>query len=234
VTISAAQPDEDRLLRACAEAGLVDRADLTLMAGADIDGQGDAGETALHLAAGKGWGDMVRFLLKKGAAKNIVDNNGDTPLHLAAHGGHDGVVKIFIQHGCDLDQPNAQTGATSMMYAASDKALSALSLLLDANADADAQDQAGETALMKAAKANQPGAVEALVSGFADIYMKDSRGCTAFDLAKQSNAGAACVALYPHIQANDREKTYDMEQKLRAANKFSVGKPLKFKKPGDA
>jgi ankyrin repeat protein len=234
VTISAAQPEEDRLLRACAEAGLVDPADLALLGGADIDGQGDAGETPLHLAAGKGWADMARFLLKKGASKNATDNDGDTPLHLAARGGHDGVVKIFIQHGCDINQPNAQTGATPLMYAASDKALSALSLLLDANADADAQDQDSETALMKAAKANQPGAVEALVRGFADLYMKDSRGCTAFDLAKESNAGAACAALYPHLEANDREKTYDMAQKLRATNKFRVGRPLTFKKPGHA
>lgn len=235
MTISAAYPEMDvRLLQAAGTAKLLDAEDL-LAEGADVNCRGEHdGRTPLHMAALNGQREMANLLLNRGAARDIFDDAGDTPMHLAARQGHDGVVKLFIARGSSINLPNERTGETPLMTASHDKALAAAAQLLAANADTDAQDKAGETALMKAAKNNQPGAVEALVRGFADIYMTDQRGCTAFDLAKEAKAGAACVVLYPHHEANDLNKTYDMAQKLRASGKISVKRPLKFRKPGDA
>jgi ankyrin repeat protein len=41
------------------------------------------GKTALHLAAESGNADLVRYLLNKGARKNLVDAEGHKPMDLA-------------------------------------------------------------------------------------------------------------------------------------------------------
>src|SRR5690606_25055839 len=41
------------------------------------------GQTALHSAAGRGWPEVVKFLLEHGAATNVKDMQGRTPLDLA-------------------------------------------------------------------------------------------------------------------------------------------------------
>ena len=41
------------------------------------------GQTALHSAAGRGWADVVAFLLAHGADPAATDHKGKTPLDLA-------------------------------------------------------------------------------------------------------------------------------------------------------
>jgi len=59
-------------------------------AGADPNSRDDAGDTALIVAAGKGWPEVVRALLAKGANPNAAGADGETPLHNAPNGpgGH--------------------------------------------------------------------------------------------------------------------------------------------------
>lgn len=59
-----------------------------------------AKETSLHIAAGHGYGQIVRALLEKGADPNsIASNHLKTPLHVAASEGHVQVVKYLLQGG---------------------------------------------------------------------------------------------------------------------------------------
>src|SRR5215471_10143285 len=59
-------------------------------AGADANGRDEAGNTALIVAANKGWTTVVRALLARGADPNAAGGDGETPLHNAPNGpgGH--------------------------------------------------------------------------------------------------------------------------------------------------
>lgn len=50
-----------------------------LNAGADVDAQSDAGDTALHMAAYQSDLEAVKMLLKHGADPDITDHHGATP-----------------------------------------------------------------------------------------------------------------------------------------------------------
>ena len=66
------------------------------------------GHKALHVAAGKGYQEMVALLLQQPDIElNIRDKEGDTPLHIAAHYGHQEVVLLL------LNQPGIDVNASS-------------------------------------------------------------------------------------------------------------------------
>ena len=58
--------------------------------------------TTLHLAADKGFVDVVRVLLDSGAAVDARDGNGQTPLHLGACKDRDECVRILLEAGADV------------------------------------------------------------------------------------------------------------------------------------
>lgn len=60
-------------------------------AGADINSQDAHGQTALHVAAGRGWLDIVAVLLAHGADPDLRDCDGKAPADIAQDGGHNNV-----------------------------------------------------------------------------------------------------------------------------------------------
>ena len=64
-----------------------------------IGAQGD--ETALHLAAGRGYMGVVRLLIESGAEKNAASDSGKTALHYAALNGHLEVAQFLLDVGAD-------------------------------------------------------------------------------------------------------------------------------------
>ena len=58
----------------------LDAARLCLEVGIDVNAADEAGNTALHVAARKGFDPMIEFLVAEGAAVNARDQQGDTPL----------------------------------------------------------------------------------------------------------------------------------------------------------
>lgn len=68
----------------------------TLLAmGININKQNRSGSTALHRAALFNDNEMVSFLLKTGANKNIKDNEGLTPLDYAVKNKNDEIIKLM-------------------------------------------------------------------------------------------------------------------------------------------
>ncbi|CAJ0955874.1 unnamed protein product, partial [Mesorhabditis belari] len=60
------------------------------------------GAMALHVAAAKGYTQLVELLLQAGADVNVMDKDGWTPLHAAAHWGERDSCKILIEHGASV------------------------------------------------------------------------------------------------------------------------------------
>ncbi len=60
------------------------------------------GRTTLHLAAMKGYIQIVHMLLEKGIDINTRDSQGWTALHLAAETGQQAVVKLLLDRGADF------------------------------------------------------------------------------------------------------------------------------------
>ncbi|GFT45476.1 ankyrin repeat domain-containing protein 29 [Nephila pilipes] len=70
--------------------------------GADVNLTRDDGCSPLLKAAEKGFTEIVRFLLSKGAHHGQM-RNGETPLHVAAYCGRIMVLKALVEHGVDIN-----------------------------------------------------------------------------------------------------------------------------------
>ncbi|ETE66024.1 Protein phosphatase 1 regulatory subunit 12B, partial [Ophiophagus hannah] len=64
------------------------------------------GATALHVAAAKGYCEVMRLLIQAGFNVNVQDNDGWTPLHAAAHWGVKEACTILAEALCDMDIRN--------------------------------------------------------------------------------------------------------------------------------
>ncbi|XP_040841381.1 protein phosphatase 1 regulatory subunit 12B isoform X4 [Ochotona curzoniae] len=68
--------------------------------------QARSGATALHVAAAKGYAEVLRLLIQAGCELNVQDHDGWTPLHAAAHWGVKEACSILAEALCDMDVRN--------------------------------------------------------------------------------------------------------------------------------
>jgi len=69
------------------------------------------GNTAVHLAASRGFVRAVKLLLQQGANSplNMPNVMGETPLHLAVEGGFTEIIKMLVSHeSCNLEARTAE------------------------------------------------------------------------------------------------------------------------------
>ena len=98
------------------------------------------GSTALHLAAEKGWVDVAKVLLRKGADVNAITGPGETALHRTAEKGYVDVAKVLLQNEADVNALDEED-RTALHLAAGNGHLEVLTLLLqNNNADVEAVD----------------------------------------------------------------------------------------------
>ncbi|XP_055087841.1 protein phosphatase 1 regulatory subunit 12A isoform X2 [Periophthalmus magnuspinnatus] len=65
-----------------------------------------SGGTALHVAAAKGYVEVLKLLIQAGYDVNIKDYDGWSPLHAAAHWGKEEACRILVENLCDMDLIN--------------------------------------------------------------------------------------------------------------------------------
>nr|XP_046234667.1 protein phosphatase 1 regulatory subunit 12A isoform X5 [Scatophagus argus] len=65
-----------------------------------------SGGTSLHVAAAKGYVEVLKLLIQAGYDVNIKDYDGWTPLHAAAHWGKEEACRILVENLCDMDLIN--------------------------------------------------------------------------------------------------------------------------------
>ncbi|MHB1199752.1 MAG: ankyrin repeat domain-containing protein [Polaromonas sp.] len=126
----------------------------------DVNRLNGSGESALMLAALKGYQALAEKLIKKGAD---VNKTGWTPLHYAASGGQLGIISLLLENSAyiDAESPN---GTTPLMMAAMYGTPAAVKLLLREGADPQLKNQQGLSALQFAQRGNRPDSVEAIAA----------------------------------------------------------------------
>ena len=73
--------------------------------GSDINAD-EASNTVLHLAVKKGYFEVVKYLLEKGANISSFNEDWETPLELAISGKDIETIKILIDYGADFKTKN--------------------------------------------------------------------------------------------------------------------------------
>ncbi|XP_041445873.1 protein phosphatase 1 regulatory subunit 12A isoform X2 [Xenopus laevis] len=71
------------------------------------------GATALHVAAAKGYTEVIRLLLQLGFDVDARDFDGWTPLHAATHWGQEDACRLLVEALCDMEVIN-KVGQTAI------------------------------------------------------------------------------------------------------------------------
>jgi len=90
-------------LRQAASSGDLETVNNALSAGANVNAQGDFGDTALNLAAENGHLEVVARLLEAGADIENLGGAAKTPLMNATFAGHIRVVELLLQKGARIN-----------------------------------------------------------------------------------------------------------------------------------
>jgi hypothetical protein len=144
-----------------------------LESGASASRRATDGTTALMLASGNGFAEVVRALILQGADVAAA-RSGVKPRQLALERGHADVVAL-------LDEAEILGGR--LLQAATEGHDMVVRQMLAMGAPASATDEQGTTALMIAARNGDLGIMQALLSRGADSSARDSQGRTALDWA---------------------------------------------------
>ncbi|KAM0793137.1 hypothetical protein ACM66B_000613 [Microbotryomycetes sp. NB124-2] len=154
-----------------------------------------SGLTPLHLAAGRGYLNIVEYLTTAvGAMAQIEDDEGETALHKAAYRGHLNVCQFLVEHGVSVDVVD-RDGWSPLHNAASRGWLDIGRLLVDAGASVDALSKYRYTPLMNASSKGHLPFVAFLLKRGASPILRNAFDETAYDLAASVFELSTCHVL---------------------------------------
>ena len=114
--------------------------------GASVDVTDYNDQTLLQVASVDGRGDVVQWLLERGADPNSQRNDHVSPIHLATANGHPEVIQTLLEHGVDIHSTD-NDGRTPLHLASSSGKVEIVRLLLEHGADPNSVDNDGCTPL---------------------------------------------------------------------------------------
>ncbi|KAG6400410.1 hypothetical protein SASPL_137241 [Salvia splendens] len=154
----------------------------------------ELGETALFIAAEKGFIDVMKELLPYSTREGIRTKNrsGFDPLHIAASRGHHDIVQMLLDHDPDLSNTVGQSNATPLISAATKGHLAVVKELLANDPESlEARKTNGKNALHFAARQGHADIVKALLEMDRQLARKtDKKGQTALHMAVKGVSSA--------------------------------------------
>ncbi|MBI4042691.1 MAG: ankyrin repeat domain-containing protein, partial [Deltaproteobacteria bacterium] len=201
-----------------------------LAKGANIEATGYYGRKALHFAANRGYLDIVRLLLNKGAKPNSLDEGSVTALIGAIDKDHLEVAKLLLEKGANPNLGIADdTYQSPAIVLASSKGLSDIvALLIQNGAVLEAYNRYDLTALDMAVERNHFNSLKILVEAGADIQRSSSFFSP---LSRSIQNGSTAMSLYlisKGADINKKERVTGMTPLMRAAQggKIEIVKAL--------
>eukprot|EP00261_Vitis_vinifera_P031076 XP_019072319.1 PREDICTED: potassium channel KOR2 isoform X2 [Vitis vinifera] len=165
------------------------------------------GRCALHLAAAKGYEEIVRFLIQHGANTNCIDNFGNSPLFEAVKAGHDRTALLLIEDGATL---NLEDAGWYLCKAVMGSNIDLLKRLLENGVDPNSRNYDLRTPLHFAAAEGLHLVANILIKFGADVLSKDryrrtpldeGRACGSKPLIKiLEQAKEACLARHMVVE----------------------------------
>jgi len=205
----------NELFKAAAE-GNIPRVKDLLDKGADPN-SGDNTGTVLMLAALKGYSEIAKTLIDKGAIVNATAKDGLTALMRASTSKNVETVNVLLAAGADV---NAKTneGFTALMFASGYGPGDVVEKLLAKGGNINAKNNAGNTALDFALELRQFDITKILIAAGVDVNSKGNRGRTCL-MGEAYRGNADMVKLLLKAGANVNEKDNDGLTALRWAEK---------------
>ncbi|CAN6228291.1 unnamed protein product [Urochloa humidicola] len=156
-----------------------------ISAGADPSKPDYDGRTALHVAALRGYEDIVRFLIQRGANVNSIDKFGNSPLLLALKSGHDRITSLLVKHGAAL---NLEDAGGYLCRVVTDGKIDLLRRLLSFGVDPNCKNYDQRTPLHIAAALGLHLVAGMLIDFGADVQAKDRWGNTPLDEGRRCSS----------------------------------------------
>ena len=169
--------------------------------------------TALHLAAERGYDKWVDFLIGKKSDLNRMNKYGMSPLMLAVRHQHPGVVLQLLNHGANVHLVN-NIGQTAMHYVCCTGDQISLKYLLQHKAKLNVQDSEGVTPLIIACKMGLPQMIIQLLQhktvAKANPNIKDKFGRTPLHWsAELGHADCTKALIAAQVDLNPKDGDYE-------------------------
>ncbi|XP_077985785.1 uncharacterized protein LOC144440299 [Glandiceps talaboti] len=181
---------------------------LLMMAGADVNLTDRNGQTSIHLACQRSNMECLHSLMS--CSRYPIDLNaknyeGFTAIHVAVLLGSLDVISFLVSKGSDINSTDGKSGRTPLFHAVENDRKDVIELLLQHNADVNAQSYSGNTALHVASGRGLISVVRSLLRHGADMSMKNYHSDTAVTVAKDTSVSKVLHNIYrpgsqPHQQ----------------------------------
>ena len=145
-----------------------------------------SGLKPLHVAAAKGFSDMIDILIESGANIEAKDNRERTPLMYALSQGQQQSAIYLIARGCNIETRDIDM-ETPLITATEANSLKAIKALLEKGAERGSRDVHGNTAIHHGARLGHLTAVEAIYTHLSEFEERNEQGETALHLACSAN-----------------------------------------------
>ncbi|XP_031565360.1 ankyrin repeat domain-containing protein 27-like [Actinia tenebrosa] len=145
------------------------------------------GNTALHVAAVRGYTDITNLLLRHGANPNVKNTRKQqTPLHLACQYNHQEVAESLLKYQSKVNVKDYK-GNTPLHFCCVNGNLAPALVLLEHKPNVDAQNDRGNTPLHEAARWNFVALVRVLLEHGASVTTRNKIQLTPMQYAKQDD-----------------------------------------------
>jgi len=237
--------DGETALHVAAASNNFEFVELLIKFNADLESIDRDGHTPVQSAFLNNNSESCSVLMSNNVNLDLKIDSGNSLFHiLAKTSSNEVLLDRLIKENKKVDEPNKDGETPLMLLAQGYPTTKAISSLIDAGANVNAQDNSGETFMMKLAFTNRDDLIEFIIEKGADIYLVDNSGASAFDhsgatdyltrtsefLAKEEIKNKKMQASTVHRLAfHDNFELLSEAHKKTNINLLDKGEPVLFK-----